>query len=531
MKNLGGLFIANRELIFKFGIVFISGAIGAFAFAPYYIFPLLVISFCSLLYFLFYSNSYKEAFAVGWIFGCGYFLAGLYWISYPLIFYFLDSLWWLIPFAIILIPCILAIYYGLCAIILHKCNNGNKVVFSIYFLCIWVLFEFLRNYLFTGFPWLITGYSLVNWLELVQTASWFGVFGLSVIALSIPVIFFLLIDFLNKKWSKLHMIVCSILAVMFVTNLLYGWCRLRNAPIQLSSHNKVKIIQANINSLLKRDTMDMNAEKIIKLATFNPIEDRGLLYVLLPEGGVRYFNKRKLIKLVRRAIPVGGYLIGGADRVDYHNKLAWNSVFIIDHTSNVVDVYDKTHLVPFGEYIPFRKNLPVTINAIVSTFSNAFIDFSPGAGPRTLLKNTAFPINPLICYESLFSRDVVQRFSRKDKVFPKLLINFTTDMWYKDSSGPYQHFDMTALRAIEFGIPVIRVAGTGISGIIDSYGRVIVQMPLNKKGTVSSYIPLALEDKNFYFAYRDVPILLFLGVIFFMNYTFLTLKLFNKQMR
>ena len=520
MKNIKKIVFSNKILFTKLAITFFAGIIGAFAFAPHYLFPLLVLSFLVLLQLLFHSKSYKESFLVGWVFGCGYFLGGLYWIAYPLIFYFLDLFWWLVPFTIILIPCILAVYCGICAMVLYKLNNGNKIIFSLSFLSIWILFEALRNKLFTGFPWLIAGYSLVKWPALIQSAAWFGIFGLSIIVFCIPITAFLLIDaWSNGRWRKDRMIVCAILIIIFLVNALYGWTRLNNADIQVSPYNKIKIIQPNISTLISRDTMDVNAEKIIQLAKINPYEDHGLLFILLPEGGLNYFTKTKLIRLIQSSVPEGAYLISGGDRVNYSRRLAWNSVFVIDHTGIVRDVYDKTHLVPFGEYIPLKKELSVTFDAIVSTFTNNFFDFSRGAGPYTSTLGNKFSFSPSICYESLFARDVINV-----KNFPQLLINFTTDKWYKNSSGPYQHFDMNRLRAIEFGLPLIRVATTGISGIVDPYGRVLSMIPLDKEGTISSYVPLALQFKTFYTTYGDVTALLFLSGVFLFIHLFYNIK-------
>jgi apolipoprotein N-acyltransferase len=520
MKNLKKIIFSNKILLSKLAIAFASGVGGAFAFAPHYLFSLLILSFFILLRLLFHAKSYKESFLIGWFFGCGYFFAGLYWIVYPLIFYFLDSLWWLIPFAVILIPCVLAVYHGVCGIVLHKLNSGNKVIFSLSFLCIWILFEVLRNKLFTGFPWLITGYSLIKWPESIQIASLVGVFGLSLIALSTPIICFLLTDiWINRKCRKGHVVLCVICAMIFCVNFLYGWERLSSGEIRLSSHSKIKIIQPNISTLLSKETMDENAEEIIQLAKVNSVEDYGLLYILLPEGGLNYFSKTNLIKLIQSSVPDQAYLISGGDRVDYSKRLAWNSVFVIDHTGRVVDLYDKTHLVPFGEYIPLKEELSATFNAVVSTFSNNFFEFSRGAGAHTTLSGTKFSFSPSICYESLFSRDVIDT-----KNSPQLLINFTTDKWYKNSSGPYQHFDMSRLRAVEFGLPLIRVSSTGISGVIDPYGRVLAKISLNKKGIISNYIPLALQSKTFYTNYGDTPIILLLSGILLLVYLFLQCK-------
>ena len=494
-------------LLLKLLLALLSGLCGAFAFAPYYIFPCFIISFCSLICLLFRTNSYKESFLIGWVFGFGYFLAGLYWIAYPLIFYYFDSFWYLIPVAIIVIPCILALYHGVCAAILYKLNNGKAIPFSIYFLCLWIILEALRNTFCTGFPWLIAGYSLANWPPLIQAASWFGVFGLSLISLSVPVACFLALNAqLNNGWTKSRVVICTLLITIPIASFLYGWNRLNTADIKLSSHHKVKIVQPNINELLTRETMDRNADKIIQLAKLNPSEDKGLLYVLFPEGALNHLSKEKLMQLIQKTVPQYGYLIGGADRVDYARRLAWNSVFVIDHSGNVTDVYDKTNLVPFGEYVPFSKGL----NGVISNFTNGFLSFSKGSGPRTIATPSAAACRSS---ESLFARDSINRTDP-----PQLLINFTTDMWYKDSSGPYQHFDMSRIRAVEFGVPLIRVASTGISGVIDPYGRVLAQLALNDEGIISSYIPLALQSKSFYLTYGDAPILLILAAILLSSY-------------
>ena len=183
----------------------------------------------------------------------------------------------------------------------------------------------------------------MNFPKLIQTASLFGLFFLSIIALSVPVTLFIAIDFFREKFAKKHIIICSILMAIFLINLAYGWYRLANAPVRFSSDNKIKIVQHNISTLLKRETMDYEADKIINLASFNPDEDQGLLYVLLPESALSRFTRNKIGKLIKRSLPFGSYLIAGGDRVDYTNKVAWNSIYVVNYAGQVIDVYDKTH--------------------------------------------------------------------------------------------------------------------------------------------------------------------------------------------
>jgi apolipoprotein N-acyltransferase len=160
----------------------------------------------------------------------------------------------------------------------------------------------------------------------------------------------------------------------------------------------------------------------------------------------------------------------------------WNSMHGIDEVGNVVGTYDKFHLVPFGEYMPLREVFEFSKITVGTT------DFTAGPGPRTLRFKGLPPVSPLICYEVIFPNQVVDSQDR-----PEWLLNLTNDGWYGISSGPYQHFDAARLRAVEEGLPLVRVANTGISGVVDGYGRVVSKLALGTKGTLDSVLPLSLQ--------------------------------------
>jgi apolipoprotein N-acyltransferase len=183
-------------------------------------------------------------------------------------------------------------------------------------------------------------------------------------------------------------------------------------------------------------------------------------------------------------VPPGGLLITGAPRTDpppLPGRNIWNSLAVIDGSGTILATYDKFHLVPFGEYVPFRGILPI------ESVAGGTVDYSAGPGPRTLRLPGLPPVGPLICYEVIFPHAVVDEADR-----PAWLLNLTNDAWYGFTSGPFQHFAITRVRAVEEGLPMVRVANNGISGIIDAHGRVLNWLPLDAVGFLDGALPVAL---------------------------------------
>lgn len=484
----------------KYFLAFIFGSISATAFAPLYFFFCAIIAFSALLLISNLCITKKESFWTGWCFGFGQFLFGLYWICISL-FVDAEKFLWLLPFALFLIPAVLAIYTGLALMCTNyftslrynvisgqtKQNPGlqgvdgwRKILILSLF---WVFFEYLRATLFTGFPWNLLGYSLMFSLSLSQIAAIIGVYGLSIIAVIFYSSFALLFSYQNHKikfnFDKFLISILSIILLIFIG----GNYHLRHNYFKPIPNATFRLVQPNIK---QGDKWSQSYRYSSFLKNVHLSQTSGLdqvNYVVWPESAVPYAinpnNNSELLSEIASATPKNGFVITGAMRATFKddamrdlNKI-WNSIFVIDQKGAVVSTYDKNHLVPFGEYVPLEKYLP-----FISKITDGAVGFSSGDGLKTIkLNQTTLGFSPLICYEAIFTNQVLDH-----KNPPQFLLNLTNDAWFGSSSGPYQHLDMVRMRAIENGMPIIRVANSGISALIDPMGRIVVAIPLNKKG-------------------------------------------------
>ncbi len=485
----------------------LAGAFGALAFAPIYFALALPISL-SVFYLLLEKTSErkKEIFWLGFAFGFGHFLAGTYWIAISLLVD-ASSFAWLIPFAITLIPAALAVYLALFAIsykiILKKFRLNLASQKIMVFALLWLGFEILRSTLFTGFPWNLAGYAWMFSVYTSQLAGVFGIYGLSLLAVLISLLPVLLIG----KRAVFDKIFTAILVVLFVVNLLYGYLRIDDSQI-ITSSKKLRLVQANIKQEMKWDASEKyeNLLKHIEMTKKSDLED--VLAVIWSETSVPYVIEEgsDLVTKLTEAVPQNGFLITGALRLKYADAEktimtdVWNSVFAINK-SGIVGSYDKRHLVPFGEYIPLQKYLP-----FIAKITEGSVGFSEGTGDKTMTVS-GISFNPLVCYEGIFTNEILDRNSR-----PNLLINLTNDAWFGNSSGPYQHFDMVRMRAIEYGIPVARAANTGITALIDPFGRVINKINLNQSETIDVNLIESLAT-TIYEKYMYIPLMLFVALL------------------
>lgn len=493
-------------------IALLAGIISALAFAP---FNFVVILFLSLpVFYLLINNSqtYKTSFCYGVIFGYGYFLSGIYWIAVSLMVDVVKFAW-LIPFALTIIPFFLALYFGLLAVI-YKFFQDRSVKYlfqKILLLAIlWVIIEMMRSTLFSGFSWNLLGYSAMFSLSFSQIASIFGVYFLSffmVIITLTPLYFF------EKKINKIDKIFLVIIVTLVVVNFSYGFVKISSNKLAdtLKSLN-IRLVQANIKQEMKWDQAQRyrNLIKHIDLTLSKSLEN--IDAVVWSESSVPYIieDNDQLFKILKLATSKNSILITGALRVERNQnqeiEKIFNSVFVIDNNS-VSDSYDKHHLVPFGEYVPLQKLLSfLFINNIVDKITGGGMGFSSGVGAKTI-KTNKFSFNPLICYEVIFSSEIINKNQK-----PDLFINVTNDAWFKNSSGPYQHLAMAQMRSIEYSIPMIRVAGTGVSAGIDSYGKIVDKIALNQEG-VSDVKLFKNQYKSFYHKYGNYPLLLIMGIL------------------
>lgn len=468
-------------------IALFAGALCALAFAPFHFFPAAMISLTIFYFLLDEKNTRREIFWCGFFYGYGFFLAGIYWIAISLL---VDAAQfaWLIPFALTLIPAALALYMALLAltykflarkISLHK-PYQKILLFS---LC-WTFFEILRATLFTGFPWNLLGYMWMFNLKISHAAAIFGIYGLSILAALFSLLPVLFLN--NTKFKKFSTLLFGdkVLAAATLSSvllaLIFGHFDINESKLLRDPQSKLRLVQANIKQEMKwnPDEKLKNLAKHIAMTNSKSLEN--VKAVIWSETSVPYVidDNPGLLMNLRYGVPTDGVLITGGLRVEYADedrrevKGVWNSVFVLNK-SGVVDHYDKHHLVPFGEYIPFHKFFP-----FVDKITGGGEGFSEGEGAQTLLTES-FSFSPLVCYEVIFSDEVVNK-----KLRPDLLVNLTNDAWFGNSSGPYQHFDMAVMRAIEYGIPLVRVAGTGISAFIDPFGRVVAKLDLNEEGVI-----------------------------------------------
>ena len=457
----------------KYLKLFIFGAVSSLAFAPFYLCVIFFFSLYYLLNKLKEFNSLKQSFYIGWWFGFGYFIGNCYWYCHSLLLEPLKHAW-LIPFAISIIPAYLACYIGFTTFFTYfavsKYTIKNKFFITIIFSFFWVFFEYLRGVIFTGFPWNLLCYCLSFSPLLIQTVSLWGCYIFSFFLLTI----FTSIWVLNDKRYKMYSLY-YIALILFI--ILFGFIRLKNTEIKFSTY-KVRIVQPNTS--LKEEYIFSPKERLDKLIDISLDNISDIKYIIWPENAlpdyVLTYQNNGMSDYIGEKLG-NKVLITGGLRVDERKNKVYNSVFVINN-GKVLDYYDKYNLVPFGEFIPFRK-----IFSFINAIANG-IDLYKAEQRKKIIKiDDNFPIfSPNICYESIFPSSINKN--------ADLIINFTNDFWFGKTSGPYQHFDALKFRALENSIPTIRVANSGISAVIDKYGRVIQETKLGESAVLDVEIEL-----------------------------------------
>ena len=501
------------------GLAFLLGAISASAQAPTFILPALLVM-SALPWLLAGAKNKRTAFAIGWWFGFGMLTAGLYWISNALL---VDSAKtaWLVPFAAAGLPSVLALFYGLATLFTYLLRPPQSRPSTLYLAGFWLAAEWLRGHLFTGFPWNLTGYAWGFSDIPLQITAYIGIYGLSFLTILAA----LSLSALGNPTGNLsggalghagnNRMHCwrpaIITGVMVVLICGAGSVRLSMLASPLTGP-VVRVVQGNVPQHQKwqHDQKTGHISRYLQMTSEAPADGgANPIAVIWPETAVAVFlNESPDIRAaIGQAAPKQGFVLTGSIRVKRTGSDAshvWNSVFAIDEQGQTRAVFDKFHLVPFGEYVPLKEWLP--LSPIVDSISG----FTAGKGPRTLELPGMPAFSPLICYEAIFAGQV----RAKTDPAASLMINFTNDAWYGVSSGPYQHLLATQVRAIEEGVPLIRAANTGISAIFDSLGRVQSQLPLNQAGFFDSPIPAALQKPTLYTQIGDLPVLFGLLVLF-----------------
>lgn len=504
----------------RYGLALLAGVLAAGALPPLNIVPLLIPAFVVLVWMIDGSRRRRASFAVGWWFGFGHFVAGLHWIAISLTADPERNFIWLIPFAVSGIPAGLAIFTGfatLAADLARQTGWRRIIVLAL----AWTAAEWLRGHLLTGFPWNLVGYTWTSFESVLQLTSVAGIYGLSLVTVAVMAMpASIWADPRRagvpprapaRSWMP-SAAAGAILALVAAG----GAVRLGAGELRWQEGVNLRIVQANIPQRLKwrPDRREANLLQQVDMSLAEA--EVSPTVVIWPETASTFVldDGSPAARLIGSAAPPGGVVLTGAPRTtgsrgeDFSLR---NSLQIVDSESRLLGAYDKSHLVPFGEYLPLRGLLSAIGFKKVTSGS---VDFSAGPGPRTLRVPGLPPFSPLICYEIIFPGGVLDPDDR-----PEWLLNLTNDAWFGKNTGPIQHFNMARVRAVEQGLPLVRAAGTGVSAVVDPYGRVLKQLGVGVTGVIDSRLPAPLDGLTIYARYGDkVPGALFivgiLGVAF-----------------
>lgn len=501
-------------------VAVLAGAASALAMPPFSVWPILALTFPVAVWLIDGASgrtalrTLLSAAGAGWCFGFGYFLAGLWWIGSA---FLVDAeiFGWLLPFAVAGLPAGLALLHALGFALARMMWSGGPVRILAFAAAVGVA-ETLRGHVLTGFPWNSFGYALADQLWLGQFASVVGVEGLTFVALAV----FAAPATLADARPARPLLTGAALALVFLAA--FGGQRLARAETAFNDAISVRAIQPEIPQDMKsqdaaRDTI-MDAYVALSDEARGP-EARGFADATLtvwPESAFPFLLSRTPEAMARigASLAPGTTLATGAvrgeRRADGSGADFWNSIHLLGDDGSIVATYDKLHLVPFGEYLPFQSFLESLGLEQLTRQKGGF-----SAGSRANL--IALPQGPrfrsLICYEAIFPEEIAGTEDR-----PDFLLNVTNDAWFGHTPGPWQHAAQARVRAVEQGLPLVRSANGGVSMVVDAYGRVVASLPLGQRGVVDSSLPLAIAPTMF--ASTSGRLYLFFPV-FFMSIVFI----------
>ena len=503
----------NKSYLEKLYILFL-GIISSFSLPPYNYWFICFISFSLLFIFLIKNknNNNKLFFLYGYIFGFGYFISNLYWI--PLSLLYDNNFRILIPFAIILIPGFLSLFYAFAFLTFKFLLNSKSTFVNILsFSLVLSLFEFIRGTVLSGFPWNLVAYSLSENIEFIQITSIIGIYTFNMMLITI----FASPSILYLRKKKIDLLGLLFVIIIIISNYIYG-----NYKVKSFQNLKTEILPAEIKVLstnipIERFYSNIDEEKILlKLIEMSsPIQNKNTIFIW-PEGIIPNINLKNLKNeynfLFKKSFFENHKIILGVndDQIKNDKHFFYNSLSIIDNEVNVVYKYYKNKLVPFGEFLPLENILSkIGLKSLTNNYQSYTQDTK-----RTLFdfgKNNKIKILPLICYEIIYSG----KLSKDDSY--NFIVNISEDGWFGETIGPYQHFAHSIFRSVEYGKYTLRSANNGISAIIDPSGSIINKININKEGVISIK-EFASVDRTFFSTYGNkvyfLTILLYIFLIF-----------------
>ncbi len=501
-------------------IALVAGASSATGFAPLGLWPVTLVCFALFIHLVAQAQNRRRAALIGWLFGVGHFAIGNNWIAVAFTFQAAMPAWlgWI---AVVALALFLAVYPALAALGAWKISKlvapapagapgsdgvtspevpafaGTTLSLILAFAGCWIITEWLRSWVFTGFSWNPLGAAWQSELELARAAQFVGTYGLSAIVVGAAGI---ILWAANRQW-RMAAAGLAVVAAIWLNGIVLHF----TTPNEEPRRPQITIVQPNISQADKYapgyDTLNF-----AKLAQHSrPLPDQGARLLLWPEAAIpdyleegypfRFYQfqpgesalgaRARLTTLMGE----GDILLTGSNRLVIDKKgqmaAARNSMTAMDSRGRILGDYDKAHLVPYGEYLPLKWLLtPLGLSRLVP----GDIDFLPGPGPQTMtlsLGGKPVKVGLQICYEIIFSGQVIDRDNR-----PEFLFNPSNDAWF-GSWGPPQHLAQARLRAIEEGLPVVRATPTGISAVIDADGRIVESLGQGVAGRIDARLPVA----------------------------------------
>lgn len=463
-------------------LALVYGALSATGFAPLFWWPMTLFAFAGLYWLVRTSKSPKKAAKAGYMFGLGLYLGSMWWIG--------NAFWSHAPVPVVkvlAIPAVLclgaylALYPALCSWIYKKLPLKHGVASAFIFALLWLGGEGLREIVLYGFPWNALGYIFEGNLPLMQGASIVGVWGLTFFAAALGAL-------MTCKGRRTG---AAIALALFITAYGFGYYRLQHTE-QLAAAGTVRLVQANITQAHKWDP----TKRLIQLeqhAALSQVEGTSTPDAIIwPETAAAFFlNRQPELHPMLAGAAGQSLLVTGMPRVELREgkPYFYNSIGVLDGYANIITYADKTLLVPFGEFIPLRNLIPGTVKKLTEGGQ----DFTPAQVPPELAIGALGTALPLICYEAIFPA-----FTARNSYGRDFILNVTNDGWFSHTPGPAQHFAMARMRTVETGLPLVRVANTGITAVVDGYGRIVKRLKVEQVGVLDSTIPKQLSNTPFF---------------------------------
>ena len=469
-----------NQHIYYYLLPLLLGGITSFSFPPYNFVLINFLTFPILLFILIEAQKKLNPswlnFKIGWLFGIGYFLSNIYWIVYSLTFE--DNFKPFIPFALILIPSFLGLFYGFITLIVSrfklKKNLSSILIFSIIF----AIVEFIRGFILGGFPWNLIVYSWTNYLNSLQILSTIGTYSFNLISITI-FLFPLLIVFEKKIKFKIFLLIFIIF--ILICNNYYGLQKIKNDERFYDEFQdfKIKIIspKISIDRFFEYNNEGIIIEELIELS--NPNTSQKTIFVF-PEGALAGVNLNRLKnfkEIFSNKFSDKHTIVMGINtkRIVNNSLKTYNSMVILDNNLNLINEYNKIKLVPFGEFLPFENFF---FKFGLKKITQGYRSFSSD-NERKIININNLNFVPLICYEIIYSGKI----NKTEENFD-LILNISEDGWFGNSVGPYQHFSHSIFRSIEEGKNLVRSANNGISAFINPKGQIINKIKSTERGVI-----------------------------------------------